>query len=118
MRSKTVIDKGSIHTLCRQCAHHCGIYVHVENGRIAKVSGNKFHHENLGMVCPKGREAPAWVTHPERLTGCLKRTAKGGFKTISYDDAMDEIAQKMMDIRDSLRNIFCVFRTVRIVRSM
>jgi anaerobic selenocysteine-containing dehydrogenase len=52
------------------------------------------------MVCPKGREAPQWVYHPDRLTGCLKRTANGGFETIAYDKALDEIAQKMMDIRD------------------
>ncbi len=60
MRSRTVIDNGMIHTLCRQCAHHCGIYVHVKDGRIRKISGNKTHHENLGMVCPKGREVPGW----------------------------------------------------------
>lgn len=100
MQSNTVIDNGSIHTLCRQCAHHCGIYVHVQDGRIVKISGNKLHHENLGMVCPKGREAPQWVYHAERLTGCLKRTAKGGFTDINYDDALDEIARKMLDIRD------------------
>jgi len=100
MRSKTVIDNGSIHTLCRQCAHHCGVYVHVEDGRVAKISGNKCHHENLGMVCPKGRETPEWVYHSERLTGCLKQTSKGGFSAISYDDALDEIAQKMLNIRD------------------
>ena len=100
MQFKTVIDNGSIHTLCRQCAHHCGIYVHVKDGRLTKVTGNKRHHENQGMVCPKGREAPQWVTHPERLTGCLKRTTKGGFTAIAYDKALDEIARKMLDIRD------------------
>ena len=100
MRSKTVIHNGSIPTLCRQCAHHCGIYVHVKDGRVAKISGNKCHHENLGMVCPKGREIPQWVYHSERLRGCLKRTAKGGFTAIAYDDALDEIARKMLDIRD------------------
>jgi len=101
MQSQTVIDNGSIHTLCRQCAHHCGVFVHVKDGRITKVSGNQCHHENLGMVCPKGREAPEWVYHSERLSGCLKRTAKGGFSTISYDDALDEIARKILDIKDS-----------------
>ncbi len=100
MQSKTVVENGSIHTLCRQCAHHCGIFVHIKDGRVAKVSGNKDHHENAGMVCPKAREAPQWVYHSERLTGCLKRTSKGGFSAIPYDDALDEIAQKMVHIRD------------------
>ena len=101
MQSKTIIDNGSIHTLCRQCAHHCGIVVHIKDGGIARVSGNKCHHENLGMVCPKGREVREWVYHSERLSGCLKRTAKGGFSAISYDDALDEIARKILDIKDS-----------------
>ena len=100
MQSKTVIPNGSIPTLCRQCAHHCGIFVHVKDGRVAGVSGNKSHHENQGMVCPKGREIPEWVYHPERLTTCLKRTTKGGFSAIPYDDALDEIALKMLDIRE------------------
>ena len=79
MQSKTIIHNGAIHTLCRQCAHHCGIYVHVKDGRVATVSGNKCHHENRGMVCPKGREAPQWVYHSERLSGCLKTDGKGRF---------------------------------------
>jgi len=100
MQSRTVIDNGHIPTLCRQCAQHCGIYAHVEEGRVTKISGNKSHPENLGLVCPKGREAPQWIYHPDRLTGCLKRTASGGFTVIAYDKALDEIAQKMMDIKD------------------
>ncbi len=100
MRSRTVIDNGRIPTLCRQCAQHCGIYAHVEEGRVTKISGNKSHPENLGMVCPKGREAPEWVYHQKRLTGCLKQTANGDFSAIAYEKALDEIAQKMMDIRD------------------
>lgn len=101
LQFKTVIENGTIPTLCRQCAHHCGIVVHIENGQIARVSGNKFHHENLGMVCPKAREVREWVYHSERLSGCLKRTAKGGFTPISYEDALDEIARKMLDIKNS-----------------
>jgi formate dehydrogenase (coenzyme F420) alpha subunit len=101
MQFNTIIQNGSIHTLCRQCAHHCGISVHVQDGGITKVSGNKTHHENLGMVCPKGREAPAWVSHPDRLTGCLKRRSTGGFAPISYEDALDEIAQNIVNIQEA-----------------
>jgi anaerobic selenocysteine-containing dehydrogenase len=101
MRSKTIIDNGSIPTLCRQCAQHCGIYAHVEEGRVTRISGNKSHPENLGMVCPKGRAAAQWVYHPDRLTGCLKRADSGRFEAIAYDQALDEIAGKMMEIKDS-----------------
>jgi anaerobic selenocysteine-containing dehydrogenase len=52
------------------------------------------------MVCPKGREAPEWVYHPDRMTACLKRTASGDFTSISYDRALDEISEKIINIRD------------------
>ncbi len=100
MTTKTIIDQGVVHTLCRQCDHHCGIFVHVEDGRMIKVSGNKRHDENRGMVCPKGRAAPEWVYHPDRLTGCLKRTATGRFEPLSYDQALDEIAEKIQKIKE------------------
>ena len=100
MQSRTIIDNGIIPTLCRQCAQHCGVYAHVENGRVIRVSGNKSHPENLGMVCPKGRAAAQWVYHPKRLKGCLKRTIDGSFETIAYDRAMDEIADKVMKIKE------------------
>jgi anaerobic selenocysteine-containing dehydrogenase len=100
MQSRTAIHNGTIPTLCRQCAQHCGVYAHVENGRVTRISGNKSHLENLGMVCPKGREAARWVYHPERLTGCRKRTASGGFEAIEYDQALDEIAGKMVKIKE------------------
>ncbi len=51
------------------------------------------------MVCPKGRAAPEWVYHPDRLTGCLKRTGTGRFEPLSYDQALDEIAEKMQKIK-------------------
>lgn len=101
MQSKTTIANGTIHTLCRQCAHHCGIYAQIEDHRITKISGNKTHPENLGMVCSKGREAPQWVYHPQRLTGCRKRTRSGDFKMIAYDRALDEISEKIVTIRDN-----------------
>ena len=100
MQSNTVIDNGIIPTLCRQCAQHCGIHAHVEKGRLTRISGNKSHPENMGMICPKGREAAQWVYHPQRLTGCLKRTKGGDFRAIAYDQALDEIAGKMMRIKD------------------
>jgi anaerobic selenocysteine-containing dehydrogenase len=72
----------------------------VEKGRLTRISGNKSHPENRGMVCPKGRQAAQWVYHPQRLTGCLKRAKDGDFRAIAYDQALDEIAGKMMRIKD------------------
>lgn len=100
MRARAVIENGTIPTLCRQCAQHCGIYAHVKEGCVTRIFGNKSHPVNQGMICPKGRNAPEWVYHPKRLTGCLKQTTGGGFAAIEYEKALDEIAQKMLNIRD------------------
>ena len=101
MITRTISEQGAVPTLCRQCAHHCGIFAHIENGRIIKVSGNKEHDENRGMVCRKGQVIPEWMYHPDRLTGCLKRNEAGRFEPIPYDQALDEIAEKMQQIKEN-----------------
>ena len=119
MKARTIIDQGTVPTLCRQCAHHCGIFVHIEDGRIIKISGNKKHAENRGMVCPKGRVAPEWVYHPDRLTGCLKRTETGRFEPISYNRALDEIVEKIQQIKQvhNLSIIDHLYQKVRKTRT-
>lgn len=100
MITRTITEQGAVPTLCRQCAHHCGIFTHIEDGQIIKISGNKEHDENRGMLCPKAPVIPELVYHPDRLTACLKRSETGRFKAISYDQALDEIAAKMQRIKE------------------
>ena len=41
-------------TTCYMCACRCGINVHLKNGQIRYIDGNKDHPINKGVLCAKG----------------------------------------------------------------
>ena len=69
-------DGRSVQTLCRMCDDRCGIDVHLEDGRIVDILGNKDHLWNRGRLCVKARAAVDMVYHPDRILAPLKRTAR------------------------------------------
>jgi anaerobic selenocysteine-containing dehydrogenase/ferredoxin-NADP reductase len=88
---------------CTLCRLRCGSTTVVENGRLIGVE-NLPGHPTGGALCAKGRAAPEMVHSPRRLTKPLRRTAPReaadpGWAEISWDEALDEIAQKLGDIR-------------------
>ena len=41
-------------TTCYMCACRCGIKVHLKNGRVRYIQGNRDHPVNRGVLCAKG----------------------------------------------------------------
>ncbi|MBG7609396.1 MAG: molybdopterin-dependent oxidoreductase [Anaerolineae bacterium] len=109
MHAKTLIENGTIPTICRQCAMGCGINSIIEEGRIVKITGLKVHPQNEGRLCPKGVATIDTVYHPERLLKPLKKMADGSFEEISLDQAMEEITEKLTAVKDryGARSIGC-----------
>jgi anaerobic selenocysteine-containing dehydrogenase len=70
----------------------------VEDGKAVKIRGLESHPLNRGRLCPKGANALATIYSPDRLRRPLKR-ANGGFTEISWDQALDEIAGKLQDLK-------------------
>jgi anaerobic selenocysteine-containing dehydrogenase len=88
---------------CALCTAHCATIATVENGRVTRLDSDH-DHPNGGVMCIKGKAAPELVYHSERLDYPLKRTrpktdADPGWQRISWDQALDEIAQRICDIR-------------------
>ena len=58
-------------TTCYMCACRCGINVHMRDGKIRYIEGNRDHPVNQGVLCAKGSAvgvAPAAANcHPEVL---------------------------------------------------
>ncbi|MBI2955402.1 MAG: molybdopterin-dependent oxidoreductase [Chloroflexi bacterium] len=86
-------------TDCTICYHSCGMKVLVEDGRITKVEGLKEHPLNMGKLCPKGLKAMDIVYHPDRLKYPQKRV-NGRWERISWDDALGEIADKLIGLKN------------------
>jgi len=100
VNAKTVVKTGTLPTICRQCDMHCGIKVHIKNGKLIKISGLDSHPENRGSVCPKGLAAIDTVYHEERLLKPLKKRPDGSFEEIPLGQAMTEIATKLLEIKE------------------
>lgn len=86
-------------TDCTLCYHSCGVKVTVEDGRAVKVEGLESHPLNKGKLCPKGEVALDNIYSPHRLKYPMKRV-KGGWERVTWDQALTEIANKLLKVRE------------------
>ncbi len=93
-------------TTCQGCTTWCPAEVFVQDGRAVKVKGNRHSKQNDGFLCPKGPISLQQLYDPDRVKVPMKRTnrKKGRgidpkFVPISWDEALDTIAEKMMKLR-------------------
>jgi len=84
-------------TACVLCAQNCGLEALVEAGRMIKVRPDKENPRSRGYACRKGLNVLYHQYPKDRLTEPLKRVG-GRFEPISWDQAIDEIAEKMQDL--------------------
>jgi anaerobic selenocysteine-containing dehydrogenase len=87
-------------TACNLCYINCGIEVLVEDGRIAKVRGDRANPKSKGYLCNKAARIPFYAHHKDRLTTPLRRRADGGFDAIDWDTAIAEIAARVRNVID------------------
>jgi anaerobic selenocysteine-containing dehydrogenase len=93
------------------CFMHCGLlaYVDKKTGKIVKITGNPEHPISKlwgGEVCPDRAVATnfaaRWLYHPDQLQYALKRVGERGegkWQRISYEQALDEIAEKLKELK-------------------
>jgi anaerobic selenocysteine-containing dehydrogenase len=87
------------------CPHDCpsSCALEIERlgpDRIGRVHGAADHPYTQGVICAKVARYAERVHHPGRLTHPLKRTGakgEGNFARISWDEALDEIAQRFQE---------------------
>jgi assimilatory nitrate reductase catalytic subunit len=63
------------------------------------VQGDPDFPVNRGQMCIKGFTSAALIDHPARLTAPLVRTRTGVLAPVSWDTALDEIAERLSSIR-------------------
>lgn len=83
---------------------HCAMLVHVQDGKVRKVTGDPDFHI---MACARGTSRINQLYSPHRLRYPLKRKGERGedqWEQISWDEALDTIAERMLTIREESGN--------------
>ncbi len=97
-------DVTAVPGMCQLCSTICGIVGYVKNDRIVKIEGNPNDPNSRGKLCARGQAGLNHQYHPERLLYPLKRVGdrgEGKWKRIGWDEALDEIADKLRAVRDA-----------------
>ena len=81
-------------SLCNMCSSHCGMWVHVKNGRPWKVTGNKDETRSRGKLCGRAHASFALLYDNGRVKTPLKKV-NGNFVPVSWEQATDEIGAKL-----------------------
>lgn len=107
-----------VSTTCQGCTSWCPAQAYVQDGRVTKVRGNPHSKATHGDICPRPHLAIQQMYDPDRVKVPMKRTnpRKGRnedpeFVAISWDEAMDMLADKIMELRkDEETEKLVVFR--------
>jgi len=100
-----VLNDGTVvyQSACRMCHGGCGVLVYVKNDKVIRVTGDRTSPLNKGRLCVKGLASLEHLYNPHRLKYPLKRSGKRGegkWQRISWDDALDTIAERIQTFRD------------------
>lgn len=89
------------------CAHNCGgrsyLACTVRDGRFVKVEPAETPDPNYKGLCVRCLTLPQWVYSEERIASPMRRVGdrgSGDFEEISWDQALDEIAQRFQSLID------------------
>ncbi len=88
---------------CNICFNCCTTNFHFKGDKLVKVTGNEADPVLGGRVCPKSQLSLQLYGSKDRLTQPLKRVGPRGenaFVPISWDQALDEIAEKLKGVRE------------------
>jgi anaerobic selenocysteine-containing dehydrogenase len=95
-----------VSTACQGCTQWCAIQIFVQDGRAVSVRGNPLSKTNHGYVCPRAHLIPQQTYDPDRIKVPMKRSnAQKGrgidpkFVPITWDEALNLVADKMMELR-------------------
>ncbi len=90
----------AVHTTAcpRNCYSTCAFDVEVEGDRLRRITPHPGNLATAEGPCLKGLSYVERVHSPDRILHPLRRS-KGGFERLSWDDALDLVAEKLESYR-------------------
>ena len=94
---------------CPYCSVSCGVIIHTLGSRaknavpqVVHVEGDPDHPINRGTLCPKGASLEQDIVNDRRLVAPqVRRPGSDRWESISWDQAVDEIARLVKTTRDA-----------------
>ncbi|HEX5067262.1 MAG TPA: molybdopterin-dependent oxidoreductase [Myxococcota bacterium] len=87
-----------VHTrTCSLCEAMCGLHVHVENGRVARIRANEDDVWSRGYICPKGTTLGHLHEDPDRLRRPLVRDGSS-WREVTWPEAFAEIERRLRPV--------------------
>jgi len=97
------VETKVVRTICRECKTECGMLVHVQGGRAIKVEGAPDPSRTMEKFCSRAEASLERLYHAARLHYPQKRVGERGegkWQRITWDEALDTIAQKFATAKD------------------
>jgi len=104
-------ERNRIRTTCPYCGVGCQQWLHVQDGKIVKVTGVRGAEPNKGRLCVKGRFGYDFIYSEERLKTPLIRE-NGRFREAGWDEALDFVVARLAAIKnehgpDAIAGVSC-----------
>lgn len=99
--------------VCRgNCGGGCFLNVHVRDGQVVRTSARDLPNTEYNRICPRGLTHVGRIYSSERVLYPMKRTGERGsgeFERISWDEALETIAEKWSGYREQYGNQSILF---------
>ncbi len=91
-----------VKSVCPYCAVGCGQRVWSKDGKVIQIEGDPDSPISRGRLCPKGSASEQLVNSSSRLKKVKYRRPHGTeWEELDLDQAMDMIADRVLDARDA-----------------
>lgn len=93
-------ERQIVTSICGVCPEGCGANVELVRGKIERLFPIKDHPKSL--ICVRGQHAREIVYSPDRLRYPQRRVGgrgEGRFERVSWGEALDGIAERMLEIK-------------------
>ncbi|HET7821660.1 MAG TPA: molybdopterin-dependent oxidoreductase, partial [Ornithinibacter sp.] len=88
------------HVTCTLCEAMCSLEVRLDgDGEIASMRGHEADPLSRGHICPKAFALQDIHEDPDRLPRPVRRTADGGWREVSWDEAIGYAASRLVAVQ-------------------
>ena len=87
---------------CNLCFNSCTLLYYLKEGQVIGITGNPDDPQLQGRACAKAQMQLQQFYSPHRLLYPMKRSGRRGegkFRRIGWDEALDEVAAKLKEVK-------------------